>query len=86
MIFVREYVKLGMELIMHKAFLHEDKTFLIFIKHGPTCLRMTLPTAGYAFLCQLAIKKMFHRHAHGKLDAGSVKKFISKIYPKEKPQ
>lgn len=50
--------------MLHKAFLHEDKTFLIFIKPRTTYLRTTLPTVGYDFLYQLAIKKMFHRYAY----------------------
>lgn len=50
--------------MLHKAFVHEDKTFLIFIKLRTACLRTTLPTVGYDFLYQLAIKKMVHRYAY----------------------
>lgn len=84
MIFVREHVKLDMKLMMHEAFLHEDKTFLIFIKPRPTCLRMTLPTMGYAFLCQLVTRKCPRDILIGKLDTGSMRKIYFKGLSKRK--
>lgn len=39
----------------------------LFIWHWTTCPEMALPIVGWILLHKLLIKKMFHKHAHGKI-------------------
>lgn len=70
--------------MLHKAFLHEDKTVLIFIKLRTACLRTTLPTVGYDFLYQLATKKMVHRHAYRQTQCRQYKKILFQRFIQKK--